>query len=342
MGRRRVTGILAVALTLCLALAAPTRVPGGALQEFDNPVLTFPMGLAVSPDGGVWIASTYADQLVRFDPETRTVRRLQLEPRAHPVGIMADRRGAIWFAASGLGRVDRVEPDGTTIRQFGIPSMLTARFAIPSPWALAMDELRRQVWFTVQSDGLIARLAMDAQPIRRGFVVSELKLGSPETRPYGVAVDARGTVWVAEVGADSLARLDEQGNMNRLRLRKGSQPQNVAAAPDGTIWVTLFGGHELLRVDPVTLGLRAWPMPSGRSSSPDAVVVDRAGAVWVSEFTGNAIVRFDPLRERFTRFPLPTPRSGVRALAVEPGGRVWFVGSYSGRLGVIDPRAVPR
>jgi virginiamycin B lyase len=82
-------------------------------------------------------------------------------------------------------------------------------------------------------------------------------------------------------------------------------------------------------------------MPSGRSSSPDAVVVDRAGAVWVSEFTGNAIVRFDPLRERFTRFPLPTPRSGVRALAVEPGGRVWFIGSYSGRLGVIDPRAVP-
>jgi virginiamycin B lyase len=290
----------------------------------------------------VWIASTYADQLVRVDPATRATRTVRLPHRSHPAGLLADTRGAVWYAGSGLGLVGRIEPDGQTVREFAIPSMVTARNAIPSPWSLAADPAHGRVWFTVQSDGIVAWVAAEALPIRRGFVVTEVQLGGPKIRPDGLAVDGRGVLWVAELGADCLARVDPEGGVSRLPLTARSSPRGVAAAPDGTIWVTLFGRHELLRVDPVSLAVRAWPMPSGRLSNPDAVTVDRSGAVWVSEFSANTIVRFDPVRERFTVFPLPTPHSGVRALATDVQGRVWFVGSYSGRLGVIEPAAVSR
>jgi virginiamycin B lyase len=110
----------------------------------------------------------------------------------------------------------------------------------------------------------------------------------------------------------------------------------VAAGPDGTIWVTLFGAHQLLQLDPSTLRIRSWPMPSGQGSSPYAIAVAASGAVWVAEFMGDKIVRFDPSTERMSAIALPTPRSRVRAIAVDAQGRVWYAGSGSGRLGVVE------
>ncbi len=110
----------------------------------------------------------------------------------------------------------------------------------------------------------------------------------------------------------------------------------MAAGPDGTIWVTLFGAHQLLQLDPSTLRTRSWPMPSGPGSSPYAITVAASGVVWVAEFMGDKIVRFDPPTERMTAVALPTPRSRVRAIAVDGQGRVWYAGSASGRLGVVE------
>jgi virginiamycin B lyase len=332
--------LVALALSaLDLAVAAPGVPQGWVVRELESPVLTYPTGLAVAADGAVWAASTYADQLVRVDPATGATRTVKLPQRSHPAGLLADARGALWYAGSGLGQVVRIEPDGHTMREFAIPSMAIPRDNIPSPWSLAADPVNAQVWFTVHSDGIVARVAADALPIRRGFVATEVALGGPEIRPDGVAVDRDGVVWVAELGVDRLARISPRGDVGRVTLVPGSRPSGVATAPDGAVWVTLFGRHELLRVEPNSRTLRTWPMPSGRSSNPAAIVVGGAGAVWVSELSANTIVRFEPGPERFTVFLLPTPRSGVRALAPDTHGRVWFVGSYSGRLGVIEPAA---
>lgn len=325
------------ALTAALGVWGTQPSAGAAVREFASPILTYPTGLAAAPDGAIWIASTYADKLVRFDPSTGQTREVALPLRTHPVGLLVDRRGAVWFAGSGLGLVGRLEPGSTKAKEFAIPSMLTARFAIPSPWALAMDARSDEVWFTVQSDGIVGRVGARAEPVRKGFRVREVKLGEPSTRPNGIIADGRGGIWVTELGADRLARIDAaEGSIRRVQLPPGSRPSGLAVAPDGTIWVALFGSHRLLSVDPSSVRTRTWPMPSGSESSPYAVAVDRTGAVWVSEFVGNAVTRFDPRTGRFTTLSLPTPRSGVRALAVDGKGRVWFVGSYSGRLGVIE------
>src|SRR4030081_799342 len=100
-------GVL-LATALLLGAAQPERPL--SVREFGKPVLAFPTGIAASPDGAVWIASTFADKLVRFDPRTGQSKEFQLALRAHPVGLLADPGGSIWFAASGLGRVGRLDP----------------------------------------------------------------------------------------------------------------------------------------------------------------------------------------------------------------------------------------
>jgi len=327
-------GVLLVA-ALLLGAAQPER-PLSA-REYGDPVLAFPNGMAVTPDGAVWIASTFADKLVRFDPRVGQYKEYPLALRAHPIGLLADPGGAVWFAASGLGRVGRLDPGAETPKEFGIPAMLTARNAIPSPWLLARDPKDGDVWFTVHSDGMVGRLPRGAEPVPRGFAVSEIKLGAADLRPDGIAADGRGGIWVAEPGADRLVRIDTTDkSLTPLPLPPGSRPRGVAAGPDGTIWVTLFGVHQLLQLDPSTLRTRSWPMPSGPGSSPYAIAVAASGTVWVAEFMGDKIVRFDPPTERMTAVALPTPRSRVRAIAVDGQGRVWYAGSASGRLGVIE------
>ncbi|HET7874620.1 MAG TPA: hypothetical protein VFN71_03770, partial [Methylomirabilota bacterium] len=92
---------LGVAALVLLGLAAAVGAEAASIREFESPRLTFPTGIAVAPDGAVWITSTYADKLVRFDPRTGQPREFQLALRSHPVGLLAERDGAVWYAASG-------------------------------------------------------------------------------------------------------------------------------------------------------------------------------------------------------------------------------------------------
>jgi virginiamycin B lyase len=321
-----------------VAVGVSTLLVGSAarseeVRELPDVRLTFPTGLAVCPDGAVWVASTFADALVRVDPSSGASRTVRLPPASHPAGLACDPRGAVWFAASGLGFVGRLDPGTDKAKEFALPSLVGARLPLV-PRAVAIDTRREEVWFTVESDGMLGRVKLNAQPIRRQFVVTELRLGDRTVRPHGIAVAADGGVWVAELGADRLTRVDPaDGSLTRLDLSPGSRPLEVAAAPDGGVWVTLLGGGgSLLRVDTATLRQRAWPVPGG-PSSPAAVTLDPAGRVWVSDLSADRLLRFDPGPERFVSFPLSVPRAGVRALAVDPAGRLWFVGSGSGRLG---------
>ena len=328
-----VVAVIAAALLLGAA-PAERRL---SVREFEQPVLAFPTGIAAASDGAIWIASTYADKLIRFDPRTAQSREFPLPKHAHPVGLLSDSAGGVWFAASGLAFLGHQDPGGGTPKEFAIPSILTAHAAFPAPWAIARSPTDGELWFSVHSSGIVGRLERGAEPVRRGFAVREVKVGPAKLRLDGIAADGRGGVWVAEPGGDQLARIaSSDGAVTPLPLPAGSRPRGVAAGPDGSVWVTLFGAHELLRLDPVTLRMRSWPMPSGPGSSPYALAVAPSGAVWVAEFMGNRIVRFDPREERMTAVALPTPRSAVRALAVDADGRVWYAGSESGRLGVIE------
>jgi virginiamycin B lyase len=66
------------------------------------------------------------------------------------------------------------------------------------------------------------------------------------------------------------------------------------------------------------------------------VVVDATGRVWVSEFTAETITEFVPRTGRFRVHRLPGPIAGVRTMALDPRGRLWFVGSHGGTLGTIE------
>ncbi len=333
----RAAWLLILVAALAAALDGWDLGSAGAagVKEFERPVLTYPTAVAVAPDGSVWIASTYADTLVRFDPERERSEEVKLPLRSHPAGLLVDARGAVWFSATGL--VGRLARASARASEFAVPSVVAAKYSSPMPWLLALDAARDEVWFTIHSHGAVGRVSARAEVSRGVFAPRELKLGDASSRPYGIAADGRGTIWVAEMGADRVTGIDAAGGgLRRLRLPPGSRPRGVAVGTDGSIWVTLFGTGRLLRLDPGSLGTRDWLLPSGAGAGPAAVAVDRRGRVWVSAYGANTIVRLEPSTGGFESFPLPTPYSRVQAIATDARGRLWYVGSFSGRLGVIE------
>src|SRR5262244_2713200 len=145
----RLSGVSTVAAFLAVALligAAPVE-RRLSVREFEQPVLAFPTGIAAASDGAIWIASTYADKLIRFDPRTAQSREFPLPKHAHPVGLLSDSAGGVWFAASGLAFVGRQDPGGGTPKEFAIPSILIATAAFPAPWAITRSPTDGELWF---------------------------------------------------------------------------------------------------------------------------------------------------------------------------------------------------
>ncbi len=90
-----------------------------------DPVGHGPSGIAVG-NGGVWVADTGDDEVVRIDPSTRAVKTTI--PVGHAPAGVALGAGSVWVANSGDGTVTRIDPTTnktTTIAVGGSPQAIT-------------------------------------------------------------------------------------------------------------------------------------------------------------------------------------------------------------------------
>jgi virginiamycin B lyase len=134
-----------------------------------------------------------------------------------------------------------------------------------------------------------------------------------------------------------MGKLDPKtGQMSEVDMGRGSRPRRVATAPDGMLWVALYGNGRMAKLDPRAMKVvKTWPLPAG-DAGPYAVTVDGGGMVWVNEINTDTVVRFDPKTERMRVVELPSNNVGIRKMVTDAAGRLWYMGSHNGRLGVVE------
>lgn len=293
----------------------------GKIAEWKVPTPQFARDPAPGPDGNIYIAVMHGNKIARFDTHTQTFHEWDLPSGAKPHGLLVDRRGQVWYTGNGNGTIGHLDPATGKVVEHQAPSG-------GDPHTLVIDD-QGVIWFTVQGGNRIGRL--DTQ----SGAISEFKTAG---HPYGLALDKAGNVWFCQIGAGKLGKLDPRtGTISALTLESGSRPRRMAAAPDGALWVTLYGTGKLLRVDPVAAKVvQAYALPGGPQSGPYAVTVDGAGIVWANEFATDTIVRLDPQTGQIRTFPLPAKDVGVRKMSLDAAGRLWYMGSHNGRLGVLE------
>ena len=294
----------------------------GKVSEWPVPTPRFARDPAIAPDGSVYIAVMNGNKVARFDPKTETFKEWDLPPGHRPHGLLVDRTGMVWTTGNGNGTIGKLDPTTGKVIEYKTPS------GGGGPHTLIINDDQSTIWFTMQSGDKVASL-----DTRSG------KINEYETSggPYGLALDKAGNVWFCRMREDRMGRLDPHtGKMTQVETGSGSHPRRVAADQNGMLWITLNGNGQLAKLDPNSMKVvKTYRLPGG-NASPYAVTVDGAGMVWVNEIDTDTVVRFDPTTEKMQVVKLPSSNVGIRKMVVDTNGRLWYMGSHNGRLGMVE------
>jgi sugar lactone lactonase YvrE len=166
---------------------AHVTIYGGNTAGSEPGRFTEPLGVAVAPDGTVWVADTRNDRLQRLDRATDTWSVLDGFVRPTAVAVLTDGRIAVTELG---GRLSLLTPDGTRVASVD---------GLSSPEGIASDGHGGVLVSDTQADRV---LHFDAALAPLGDV------GSGWTRPMGMDLDPNGRLLVADTYANRVLRLD--------------------------------------------------------------------------------------------------------------------------------------
>lgn len=191
-----------------------------------------------------------------------------------------------------------------------------------------------RVWFVGQTGNYVACLDPADGSFGRFDPVSGavdlVPVPTPNSRPYGIVVDAEDRPWVSEFAGGKLATLDPVTlDFREYELgRAETWPRRLMITSDGGVWYVDFAGGLLGRLDRETGVVREYPLPGGAGARPYGMVVDEDDVIWLVE-TGlrpNRFVGFDTETENLVSVTeIPSGAGSVRHMYYDAERReVWF------------------
>jgi serine/threonine-protein kinase len=298
-----------------------------ATARFDSP-----RGIAVDTAGNVYVADTAGHRIRKITPDgtVSTVAGTGVPGFADgpgttarfssPYGLAVDAAGNVYVADWGNARVRKISPAGMvstpagTVPGFadGLPG--TDRFQ--SPCGVAVDragnlyvaDLGNYRIRKVTPAGAVSTLAGTGEKGYQDGPGAVARFHSP----CGLAVDAGGTLYVADIGNAVIRTVAPDGTVSTLagssepglvdgpgRLARFAAPWGVAVDATGTVYVADYDGHTIRRVTPdgvvVTVaGTGAPGFADGAGDralfhGPAAVAVDAAGRLFVADLVNHRV-----------------------------------------------------
>ena len=279
----------------------PSLVPGDvhiAFEEWVAPTLgQRSRDPAEAPDGSIWWAGQYSNQIGRIDPDTGEMTEYDLPANAMPHTVLFDRNNEVWYTGNKNASIGKFDPKTEEFTVYEMPDP-----AARDPHSGIFDDQGR-LFFTVQQSNFIGRLDTASGEI----TLAEVE--TPRALPYGIKIDPDGVPWVSCFGSNCLIKVDpDTMELTEIELPDAeTRSRRLDIASDGTIWYLNASLGRLGRYDPKTGDVQEWDSPSGPTSHPYAIaIID--GIVWYNEsgMRPDVLVRFDPTTEIFQSWVIPS------------------------------------
>jgi len=229
---------------------AQGEAPGGTFNE--------PWGIAVAPDGTVYVADTWNYRIQKFTADGKFLGMWQnfgpdkTDAFYGPRGIAVDAHGRVLVVDTGNKRVVVFDGDGNYLTQFGSAGLSPGQF--DEPVGITLDAAGRvyiaDTWnqriqvFTSEESGQIYT------PVAE-WPISGWYGGSVLNKPF-IAVDAQGHIYITDPETCRILEFSAAGEILRAWDSCGTDsgslglPVGLAVDAAGGVWVSDAGNNQLL------------------------------------------------------------------------------------------------
>ncbi len=278
---------------------------GSGPGQFDQP-----KGIAVAPNGNLYVADSQNDRIEELTPAGQFVRAWGSKGAGdgqfnEPWGIAVAANGDVYVADTWNHRIQEFDPNGTFIRSWGsqpIGQPSTAPGQFYGPRAIAIDAAgnlyvtdtgnKRVEEFDANGRYLASFGGAGAAP---GFF----------NEPVGIAVDRSGRFYVADTWNQRIQTFGPDFKPLSAWPIDGWDSQSVEGKPyltvdsSGTVYATDPENDRVMAFNAQGQLLAAWGTLGTDQASfnlPTGVAVDAQGNVWVTDSGNNRIMEFPPVR----------------------------------------------
>jgi predicted membrane-bound mannosyltransferase/DNA-binding beta-propeller fold protein YncE len=219
-----------------------------------------PWGVAVGPDGSVYVSDTWNHRIQKFSAEGEFITMwgvfgLTDTPGGlyGPRGLTVDSQGRVYVADTGNKRIVVYDSNGNLFTQFGSEGFGAGEFYEPvdvkidsNGLAYVTDTWNQRVQvFSSDASGMLF-MYLTEWPIAGWY--SE----SLENKPF-IAIAPNGNVYVTDPEGYRVIEFNADGSFVRTWGDYGTEyfafglPSGIASDKDGNIWVSDAGGNRLMR-----------------------------------------------------------------------------------------------
>jgi DNA-binding beta-propeller fold protein YncE len=319
----------------------------GAGQGAGPGQLNFPYGVAIDPQGRVFVADDMNQRIVRYStPATKYQYKARWGSYgtaagnlAYPRGLATNKSGELFVANTGNDRIDVFDASGTLKRSFGTSGRATGQF--DAPLGVAADAAGVRA-VTDSVNGRVQLINPD------GSIATTW--GSPNPGPtilpdpVAVAFDVNGNGYVLDARRSRVVVFDRATATTARSIgSEGSgpgqllSPQAIAVDGSGTVVVADTGNERVARFanDGSYLGSFATDAaPRGIAVTPDGskiYVADTRNRITVYDGGGTELDQFGGTGSKLGKLNAPAQ------IALDPGGNLWVADRGNNRIQQFGP-----
>ena len=306
---------------------------------------SFPFGVAVDPQGRVFVADDINQRVLRFGPQPKYKYRARWGHYgtgpgqfAYPRAIASDRSGALYVTNTGNDRIDVFDRSGRLLRSWGVSGRGKGQFN--APLGVAADANG----FRAVADSINGRIEL---LFPDGSIASSW--GSPAPgptilrSPVAVAFDAAGDAYVLDRRRARIFVFSRSTGMPaRTIAAQGSGPARLLdpsaiAIANGIITVADTGNRRIARFTTAGDYLGAWTNTGkvrGVAVTPDGLRTYASATdnrITVFDAAGNIVLQFGGLGRKLGKLSAPAQ------IALDAGGKLWVADRGNNRIQRFGP-----
>src|SRR5579883_50854 len=303
-----------------------------------------PHDVVVDSAGLVWFSDFGEPYLSRMDPNSGETQRfpLPIVKKGLPVGSLdleTDPDGNLWIGMMQQGGIAKFDKRTETVVPYPLPDKWQTDGSTYQQATAAHSNVDGKVWSKNSEGNQLLRL-----DLKTGDWENFGALKDPVTNRniamYGMPSDSRNNVYLLDISAGSIARLDAKTRQLTVYRTPtpNSRPRRGRVDAQDRLWFGEYAGNAIGMFDPQSEHITEWRLQTPWSEPYD-VALGKDGMAWTGSMLTDRVARLDPDTGHITEYLLPQP-TNIRRVFVDDRttpSTLWVGNTHGASIIKIEP-----